>query len=235
MKTVGVAGDPNLAAVQSALVALGDLRNAVVLVGGCATGLLLTAPRSEMIRPTRDVDLVVEAATRHDYQLIEQSLRNRGFINDQSPEAPICRWRFEEVIVDLMPTDPDILGFGNRWYAHAVALAETVSLPDGQSLRLISAPIFLLTKFDAFHSRGRSDLLLSHDLEDVIALLDGREELEEEIAAAPADIQEAIRERTSELLEDTRLVEAMAGFLPGDAASQARLPRLYERLTRLAV
>jgi len=41
MKSVGVAGDPNLAAVQSALVALGDLRDAVVLVGGCATGLLL--------------------------------------------------------------------------------------------------------------------------------------------------------------------------------------------------
>ena len=154
MKAVGVPGDPNLATVQAALTALGELRDAVVLVGGCATGLLLTATRSELIRPTRDVDLLVEAATQHDYQLVEQSLRGRGFINDQAPEAPICRWRYEDVIVDLMPTDPNILGFGNRWYPRAVDLAETVLLPDGQSLRLISAPMFLLTKFDAFQSRA---------------------------------------------------------------------------------
>lgn len=234
MKTVGLTGDPNLAAVQSAFTALGDLGDAVVLVGGCAAGLLVTAARSEMIRPTRDVDLVVEVASQQDFHRMEKQMRARGFSNDQSPEAPVCRWRFEEVIIDLMPSDPGILGFSNRWYHRAVALADKVVLPNGQPLRLISAPVFILTKLDAFRSRGHSDLLLSHDLEDVISLLDGRAELEMEISAAPADVQEAIRAQLTELLTDSRLVETLTGFLPSDGASQARLPQLYARMKRLA-
>ena len=230
MTTVSIAGDPNLEAVQSAFAALGDLRELVVLVGGRATGLLLTSARSELIRATGDVDLVIEVVTKKDYRRTEQALRSRGFIKDQSPEAPICRWRFEELIVDLMPMEPNVLGFGNRWYPHAVALAEKVALPDGQPLRLISAPVFLLTKFEAFRARGSSDFLSSHDLEDIMTVVDGREELEGEISKAPEEIQAAIREQFEKLISDARLVEAMAGFLPGDAASQARLPGLLARL-----
>jgi len=234
MKTVGVPGDPNLDAVQAAFEALGDLGDRVVLVGGCATGLLITAVRSEMIRPTRDVDLIVEITTRKDYRRFEQDLRTRGFVNDQDTEAPICRWRFGDIVVDLMPVDEGVLGFGNRWYRHAAALAETVALTNGRPIRLVPAPVFLLTKLDAFGSRGGADLLYSHDLEDVMTVIDGREELEQEIAAAPTEIRQAISEHLVGQLDDDRLTEAMAGFLPGDAASQARLPELHEKLRRLA-
>lgn len=234
MKTVGVPGDPNLDAMQAAFESLGDLGDQFVLVGGCATGLLITSVRSEMIRPTRDVDLVVEVTTRKDYRRLEQDLRRRGFVNDQDPEAPICRWRFGEVAIDLMPIEADVLGFGNRWYRHAAALAETVALPNGRPIRLVPAPVFLLTKLDAFDSRGGADLLYSHDLEDVMTVIDGREELEQEIAAAPTEIRQAISEHLVGLLGDDRLTEAMAGFLPGDAASQARLPELRAKLQRLA-
>lgn len=234
MTTVGVPGDPNLEAVQSAFAALGDLRESVVLVGGCATGLLVTATRSEMIRPTRDVDLVVEVVSARDFRRAEQRLRTCGFVNDQSPEAPICRWRHGEIMVDLMPMTADILGFGNRWYPRAVELADRVTLPDGQLIRLVSAPVLLVTKFDAFRSRGRGDLLSSHDLEDVMTLIDGRAELEDDVAASPDDIRQAIGKECSDLSADASLVEAMAGFLPGDPASQGRLPELRARLERLA-
>lgn len=234
MNTVGITGDPNLAAVQSAFAALGDLRELVVLVGGCAAGLLVTTTRSEMIRPTRDVDLVVEVLSTREFQRTEQRLRAKGFVNDQSPEAPICRWCHGSIIVDLMPMDSAVLGFGNRWYPRAVELAERVLLPDGQAFRLVSAPVLLVTKFDAFRSRGQGDLLSSHDLEDVMTLIDGRVELEDEVAASPDDIRQAIRNECGDLVADARLLEAMAGFLPGDPASQGRLPELRARLGRLA-
>lgn len=234
MKVVGIPGDPNLAAVQDAFSALGDLSEQLVLVGGCATGLLVTSPRSEMIRPTHDVDVVIESVSRPDYRRLENDLRGRGFTHDQSADAPICRWRCGEVIVDLMPTSPDVLGFGNRWYSRAVELSETVELPNGQRLQLISAPVFLLTKFDAFRSRATSDLLLSHDLEDIVTVLDGREPLEEEITSSPVDVREAIRENVRQLISNARAMETMSAFLPGDAASQARLPELFLRLERLA-
>lgn len=234
MNVVGVPGDPNLAIVQAAFSALGDLSDQLVLVGGCATGLLVTSPRSEMIRPTRDVDVVIEAVSRPHYRQVENDLRKRGFVHDQSAAAPICRWRFGEVIVDLMPTSPDVLGFSNRWYPLAVELSEAVELPNGQRLQMICAPVFLLTKFDAFRSRATADLILSHDLEDIVTVLDGRDALEEEVAASPADVRKAIQENVKRLLSDARALESMSAFLPGDAASQARLPELFLRLERLA-
>lgn len=234
MRVVGIPGDPNIAAVQNAFSALGDLSEQLVLVGGCATGLLVTSSRSEMIRPTRDVDVVIETVSRSDYQRVETEFRERGFAHDQSAGAPICRWRLGEVIVDLMPTSPDVLGFGNRWYRRAVELCEVVELPNGERLRLISAPLFLLTKFEAFWSRAGTDLILSHDLEDIVTVLDGRESLEAEIAASPADVAEAIQENFKKLLEDPRALESMSGFLPADAASQARLPDLFTRMERIA-
>lgn len=234
MRRVGVAGDPNLEAVQAAAAALGGLLDSVVLVGGCATGLLLTSIRSEMIRPTRDIDLVVEAVSPRAYRGVERELRSLGFVNDQSEDAPICRWRKDELIVDLMPTDERVFGFGNRWYPMAAETAEPVALPNGQVIRLTSAPVFLATKLDAFKDRGGGDFFASHDLEDVITVIDGREELAAETRAAPAAVRDALAGQLTELVANPDFNDALAGMLPGDLGSQARLPGLYERLAELA-
>jgi hypothetical protein len=44
-----------------------------------------------------------------------ESLRAKGFANDTSKGAPICRWIFNDIKVDVMPTDSEILGFSNKW------------------------------------------------------------------------------------------------------------------------
>ncbi len=86
-------------------------------------------------------------------------------------------------MLDVMPTDEDVLGFGNRWYHLAVRTAESVRLPSGRSIRLIAPPVFLATKLEAFHGRGGGDFLASHDLEDIAVVIDGRPELVNEVAA----------------------------------------------------
>jgi hypothetical protein len=103
----------------------------------------------------------------------EARFAERGFARDMSPDAPICRWRVGEVEVDLMPTDERVLGFSNRWYPLATATALPLTLPSGTRIRLISAPAFLATKFEAF-ARGGNDLMVSHALEDTINVLYGR-------------------------------------------------------------
>jgi len=57
------ASDPNLARLEEAAEKLGPLLDELVLVGGCAAGLLVTDPGSAPIRPTQDVDMLVAAAT----------------------------------------------------------------------------------------------------------------------------------------------------------------------------
>jgi len=77
------------------------------------------------------------------------------FNRDASSEV-ICRWRHTSsgVLFDLMPTDPAILGFSNRWYPEAVKSATHVRLSDRIVIRVISGPAFVATKLEAFVSRG---------------------------------------------------------------------------------
>jgi hypothetical protein len=100
---------------------LGHLRGRVVFVGGMVRGLLVTDPGAAPERPTDDVDLIVELTSTAAYHRLAVELRARGFREDTTPGAPICRWSVEGVTVDVMPTDGRVLGFRNRWYADAMA------------------------------------------------------------------------------------------------------------------
>jgi predicted nucleotidyltransferase len=227
--------DPNVAMMELVAERLGDdLRDEMVFVGGAVTGLLITDPGQPAIRPTEDVDMIVHATVRADYQRIEKTLRERGFVNDIRKDAPICRWRIGAVTVDVMPTLKEILGFSNRWYPHALATAITAQLPSGIPIHLVTAPVFLATKFEAFGDRGQNDYLFSHDLGDLISVVDGREELIDECRTVEASLQDYIRERFGQLLAAPAFLDALPGHLPGDSASQARLPDLLDKLRRLA-
>lgn len=106
--------NPNLEILELAVEQLGPLVDDMVFVGGCASGLLLTDLAAPPIRQTRDVDVIVEAASLAHYHRLAEKLRHRGFAEDQSPEAPICRWVADGIVLDVMPTDPHIIGFGNE-------------------------------------------------------------------------------------------------------------------------
>jgi predicted nucleotidyltransferase len=136
--------------------------------------------------------------------------------------------------VDVMPTRDGILGSVNRWFAAAMRDATEIDLGHDVTIRLISAQCFVATKLEAFRGRGGDDYRLSHDLEDVIAIVDGRAGLGDEIRASAPELRDYLAEAISTLLGTEAFREALPGYLPGDAASQARLPLLLERLARIA-
>ena len=233
------ANDPNVALLEIVAERLGDaLRGEMVFVGGAVAGLLITDPALPAIRPTEDVDMICRALVRSDYYRIEAALRERGFVQDRRAEAPICRWRVEAgnsaVAVDVMPTLEEILGFANRWYPLALETALPVALPSGRSIRLIVAPVFIATKLEAFDGRGGGDFLSSHDLGDLLAVVDGRATLLDECRASPPELQRYLGERFQALLADPAFMEALPGHLPADLASQERLPDLQASLRQLA-
>ncbi len=100
---------------------------------------------------------------RSDYHQLEMQLRQRGFQEDSRPGAPLCRWCTDDLVLDLMPTQGEILGFSNRWYPLALATAQRQGLPSGRSIRIVTAPVFLATKLEAFRGRGQGNFLFSHD------------------------------------------------------------------------
>jgi predicted nucleotidyltransferase len=202
-------------------------------VGGCASGLLITDPAAAPIRETKDVDVIVEIVSRHDYHLLSEKLRKQGFREDQSENAPLCRWTYESVIVDVMPTDSSILGFSNKWYTEAMKTSENIKLPDGAEIRIVSAPLFLATKLEAFYGRGDGDYMASHDLEDIIAILDGRTSLVDEVSTSSTALRSYLSDEFSKLLANNDFQDALPGHLAGDAASQARIGLIIDRMTQI--
>jgi hypothetical protein len=226
------ASDPNRDLLERAAELLQPLLDDVVFVGGCATGLLISDPASGGVRQTTDVDAIVEVASYAKYDALSERLRDLGFGEDSEDDV-ICRWRHPEVVLDLMPTDERILGFSNRWFKPALATARAVDLTTGR-IRAIAPVYFLATKIQAFHGRGEDDLIASHDLEDAIAVIDGRVEIIAEVMAGEPEVRSYLSVEFDRLLGQPAFLEALGGFLLPDVASQARLPLLLRRLRLLA-
>jgi predicted nucleotidyltransferase len=227
--------DPNIALLESIAAALGPLRDRFVFVGGCATGMLVTDVAAAPVRATRDVDAIVEVLTLAEYHALERELEKRGFSHDRSPEAPICRWVVGTSLLDVMPTDERVLGFANRWFTQAIHTAVSVKLPSGKMVKRVTPPLFLATKLEAFRGRGSGDFLASHDLEDIITVVDGRHELLEDVRASAAPLRTYVAREIGALLQSPEFNQALPGHLAGDETSQERVPLIKERLRQLSL
>lgn len=228
-----IAGDPNVARVESVAAALGDLVDDLVLVGGCAVGLLIDAPSAPPPRVTTDVDLIAEVTALRDYHALEHRFEKRGLVRDVSPDAPICRWRAGGIAVDLMPTDASVLGFSNRWYEEATRSALRVRLPAGAWIHLVAAPAFLATKFEAFHTRGNADLMASHDFEDIINVVAGRIAVVEEVRAASAVLRDYLVERFAEVISRADFENVLPGLVAHDEVHEERVAAVAARMAAL--
>lgn len=158
-------------------------------VGGCVVPLLVTDPVvAGRARTTDDVDLIVEAVGHVEWYRLAKALRQRGF-HEAGNEDVICRMRIRGLAVDFMPVDSRILGFTNRWYADALASAAWHALDSGREVRCVDPIYFIATKIEAFEGRGEGDFLGSRDMEDILALLEGRDTVEQEIFEATPELR----------------------------------------------
>ena len=226
--------DVNILLLETVAQHLGaELLERMVFVGGAVAGLLITDPAMPSIRPTEDVDLVVQVTVLREYHSVEAALKALGFKQDMSADAPICRWHVAEVMVDVMPMEKSVLGFANRWYPLAIETADIFTLPSDIVIRLIKAPVFMATKLEAFADRGKGDFLFSHDLGDLIALIDGRDSLVDECRQQTNELKAYLQLKFTELMDNQAFRQALSGHLSSDAANQGRLPMLLEKISAL--
>ena len=220
--------------IERVAAALGDLCDELVLVGGCAASLLIDAPTAPPPRVTYDVDLIAVVTALRNYHALEERFAQRGFERDMSADAPICRWRIGGIEVDLMPTDEAVLGFSNRWYAEAAATAKRLILPSGNPIHLISAPAFLATKFEAFRTRGHSDLLQSHDFEDIINMIEGRQSIVEEIGAGGTSLRSYLTRQFASILAAPDFTNVLPGLVALDELHAQRVAVVLNRISNIA-
>ena len=204
----------NVTRLMAVAHALGPLRERVVFVGGAVVNLYSTTPTgTPEPRITGDVDCVVEVAPRTAFYQLEDELRTLGSVNDVA-SGVICRWNYQGLTVDVMPTGPAILDFGNPWYAEGFARAVPYALPDNTTIRVLSPVYFLCIKLVALRDRGWADLRVSQDLEDIVHLVDNRTELPTELTRMPRTVQGYVRQQLRELLAHPAFAEALSWTIP---------------------
>lgn len=226
--------DDQRAMLRQVAKALGsDLLEEVAFVGGCTTGLLLTDPFTrEQVRSTDDVDLIISVMTYASLQHFKERLKAQGFREPTSmdEDMPICAMKLGELRVDLMPDSDQVLGFSNHWYPQALKTAEPFSLGDDLNIRVVTPPLFVATKLEAYKGRGNGDPLSSHDIEDILNLVDGRPELHDEVRRADSALQTYIANELAHFLDN----DLFGYAVQSQAGDPDREALLFERLEALA-
>lgn len=206
---------------------LGHLLDKVVFVGGAVTSLYYDDPAAQRIRPTKDVDFIIEISSNIEYNKLEEELRKIGFGHDMSQGAPICRKIYKNIIVDVMPHNLSILGFTNRWHSESIKKSEKTALPSKKEINILPLPYFIASKIEAFKSRGNKDYLFSHDIEDIISVMDAHLDLSV-FTYADNEVKEYLLEQFSIMIKDNHFIESIQGHIGYDSTSSSRAVRIID-------
>ncbi len=188
-----------------------------VFTGGAIVSLLLSDPAASPPSKTKDIDLVLEIAGYFEFAAVERILRRSGFSQNPIENMPVVAWYWKNIRVDFLPHQPmEMMSKTNRWFPHLIEEAEWVEVTPDRFAWRASAPCFIATKFEAFFDRGKGNYLESKDIEDIIAVVDGREELIGEINLASPEIRQFVRAAFGELLETHDFMEAIPQIVPDE-------------------
>lgn len=224
----------NIIMLQTVASGLGDLIDEMVFVGGAVAELYADDPASSEIRPTQDVDCTIELSSYKEHTELEEELRTKGFKNDMSHGAPICRWIYQDIKVDVMPTDMNVLGFNNQWYQAGVGNKIPKTLPNGTKIFVFSPEYYLASKFDAHNDRGGNDLRQSHDFEDIIYVLDNCSSIFEAVRSADEDVIDYFKVECDRLLRNIGITEGIESALPY-GSDQDRVRMIIALITNISV
>ena len=216
----------NIAVVAEVAGALKDLKQHIVFVGGAVVSLYADDPASDEIRPTQDVDLTLNIINLSHWNDVQETLTALGFHLDPFGHS-ICSYRYKDIPVDIMATEDGSFGPANRWYKIGFENLWTAKAED-QEIQILSAPCYLAAKFEAFNHRGK-DYRTSHDMEDVIYLLDNRIHIAEEIAKDNIRITTFVKEQLQNIIQKGLLQEVLTAHIH-PLMLEERMPIVEEKI-----
>jgi hypothetical protein len=221
----------NIKSVYNAL--RGVLDQEFIFVGGAVVSLYADR-NAEEVRPTDDVDVLVEIYTRTGYSELEERLRKIGFRNDTNSRF-VGRYTLDNLTVDFMPLEENILGFNNGWYKEGFKNAIEEVLDERTIIKIFPASYFLAAKLEAFKSRGKNkkgehDGRLSTDFEDIVFLLVNRATIWHEMQQAENSLKTYLQTEFTNLLQNPYFeewIDVHAGYR-SSAAQTIILPKVKE-------
>lgn len=225
----------SIEAIKLIAKSLGELNEKAVFVGGSIVPFYLPDEMLAVARPTEDIDVVFEMISTAERVNAESKLRVKGFTHDRSEGAPICRWKFKGITVDMMTPNEKVFGFCNKWYAGGIKNSLQFSMQPDLKIRILSLPYFIATKLEAFKGRGKNDFQASHDMEDIISVFDAATEdhLEGKAESLDSEITKYLKNELSQLLNNNDFNDAIVGAVFDRQNAHKRAEAVIKRINNI--
>lgn len=220
----------NKIAVKKIAHALGDLNKDVVYVGGAVVSFYINDTSAEDVRPTKDIDISMNIASLVELEEIREELIQKGFYQT-SEDNVICRFRYEDIKVDVMATKAIGWAPANPWFEPGFKNIVLFNV-DELEIKCLSLPYFLATKFTAFYDRGAKDPRTSHDFEDIVYILNYTTNLSAQVLFAPEEVKEYLINCFLDVLSDGVKQEAILGNLFYED-QERRYQKIIEKITQI--
>lgn len=220
----------NLAATRVVAEHLADLNDEVIYVGGSVVSLYVNDPAAEEARYTEDIDLTFEVLTITDLEALRIKLVERGFKQSHHDEV-ICRFRLNDIKVDVMSTNSVGWAPSNPWFKKGFKKSCEIEVNDLR-IKILTLPYFLCTKFAAFEDRGSKDPYSSHDLEDIIYILNNTTGIEREIDLSDNQVKTYLKNQLALLLNHKDMPSIIECHLPYNQSAE-RLAIVLKRIQRI--
>lgn len=199
----------NIESIKQVYRTLGKYADKVIFIGGAVVSLYVDRDAEE-VRPTEDVDVLVEIYSPVEYGRFEETLRSIGFSLDKEAGF-IGRFKIENITVDVMPVEGEkILGFGNAWYKRAFDDKVQFKLDKQIQVNILPPALFVATKLEAFNSRGNKDGRTSEDFEDIVFILSNRSAIWNDMRICDNTLKNYLKNEFARLLSNKYLEEWIA-------------------------
>jgi predicted nucleotidyltransferase len=209
--------------------ALKALKTEVVFVGGAVVSLYANDPAADEIRPTQDVDLTLNILNFGDWTILQDQLSELGFHPDPFGHA-ICSYKYKDIPVDIMSSESGVHGPSNQWYNIGFEDLWRVEAKE-QQINIFSAPCYLATKFEAFINRGK-DYRTSHDIEDIIYVLDNRTTIVKEILESDKRILQFLKSQLQKIYNNGILSEVILAHIH-PLMIEERMPMMMDKINKI--
>ena len=213
--------------IKKVALTLGELNNDVIYVGGATVSLYINDPAADDVRPTKDIDISLQILSIPQLEQIREQLVDKGF-KQSADLGVICRFKLDDVLVDVMSTKAVGWAPANPWFADGFNQRETV-LIDEIPVQIMPLPYFLASKFSAFTDRGGSDPRYSKDFEDIAYILNNRMDWHEVLIASEPEVKEFLARQLQEIVDSSKLQEALRSNLFYEGQSE-RFEMIMEKI-----
>ncbi len=222
----------NIAVVAEIAAALAEVKEHMVFVGGAVVSLYTDDPAADEIRPTKDVDLTLKIINLSHWEKLQDKLLKLNFSPDPFGQSICSSYKYKDISVDIMASEDGPLGSANRWYKIGFEnLWKTMA--KNEEISILSAPCFLATKFEAFNSRG-SDYRTSHDIEDIVYIIDNRTSIVEEVKFCDTRIKSFLVAEIQKIKTKGLLIEVLLSHIH-PLIIEERIPLIEEKINQILI